>query len=528
MFIVESYKKLSPDSGDTTTSLLTQISQQLTGFKNNTYPQPQEAAAFSPTLAMLFVNALWFLSLVVAIVSAFYVMLVQQWIRRYTQTLAELTVTREQDRALSCLFLGTQKYKMSHAIGLIPLPLHISVFLFFSGLIIFLFTISNAIAIVVTVAVVLVGISYAVLTILPINDDVCPYFTPMSDLWWYMQYGAISAAASGCRLVVEWLRNRSGPNLDGRPTSRFSKWSEKLKVKIEKSKLRLKDGLRGKIFEHAKSAPVDVDLETLTWLLQRPVMGEKGKLQEFIDSIPPQILVQLSSFETESGKKTIREHLYNLFQGCIGSKDKSEETERTKQICLDAFYQIVKPSSLPKDSEGILQFVWLNLRQVNSVKTLWDDNDPAIRIFSRSICAHLSRNILRKKSNTLEKKWLKAFVGEKQEYPDFDPKSLDSLSEWDHLILESFVFGVFPPGRLQDCLDKPKLAACFVETLAVLMNAGNSGAVSREILYEGIFSFIDWARRKDDTYHHEVADKLGKWFTKFFTDHKANINDRAE
>ena len=72
-------------------SLFSQISQQLTGFQNNTYPRPQQTPAFSPTVAILFVNALWFLSFGIAIVSAFYVMLVQQWIRRYTQTLAELT-----------------------------------------------------------------------------------------------------------------------------------------------------------------------------------------------------------------------------------------------------------------------------------------------------------------------------------------------------------------------------------------------------------------------------------------------------
>jgi hypothetical protein len=122
---------------------------------------------------------LWFLGFVIAIVSSFYVMLVQQWIRRYTQTLAELTDTASgNQRVRSCLFIGSQKYKSSHAIGLIPLPLHISVFLFLSGLIIFLFTISNAITIVPTVAVVLIGLSYVVLTILPIIDKVCPYFTP--------------------------------------------------------------------------------------------------------------------------------------------------------------------------------------------------------------------------------------------------------------------------------------------------------------------------------------------------------------
>ncbi|KAI0279025.1 hypothetical protein BGY98DRAFT_1077719 [Russula aff. rugulosa BPL654] len=101
LFTVESYKKLSPDSGVTTTSLLTQISQQLTGFQNNTYPRPQETAPFSPTLAILYVNALWFLSLVIAILSAFYIMLVQQWIRRYTQTLAELKETNTPGRICS-------------------------------------------------------------------------------------------------------------------------------------------------------------------------------------------------------------------------------------------------------------------------------------------------------------------------------------------------------------------------------------------------------------------------------------------
>lgn len=528
MFIVESYKKLSPDSGDRTTGLLTQISQQLAGFRNNTYPQPTGTEPFSPTVAILFVNALWFLSLVVAIVSAFYVMLVQQWIRRYTQTLAELP--SDQERVRSCLFLGTQKYKMSHAIGLIPLPLHISVFLFFSGLIIFLFTISNTIAIVLTVAVVFIGVLYVALTVLPITDDVCPYFTPLSDFWWYMQHTVFSTAASLLRLVVEQFRNRSGPYLGGRP-GRLSNWSDFLKDVIEKNKLHLKNGLRGNIFQHAKTAPVDVDLSTLTWLLQRPTMGEKGKLQTFIDSIPPQILVQLSSLEADSGKKTIRDHLSNLFQGCLGNKDKLGDNERGQrlQICLDAFYQIVKPSS--EGPEMVLQYVWSNFKELDPVRKLWDDMDPAypaIRIFSRAICAHLSRNILRKsKPDISETNWLRAFVGKKQEDAIFDPQLPNHLSTWDHFILESFVFGVFPCVK-DGLFPKPEHAACFVETLAVLMNAGNSSALSKEIFSEEIFSFIEWVKEGDHEDRDEVVAKLNKLFSQFLIDSTANINDRAK
>ena len=133
VFIVESYKKLSPESGDRTVVLLGQISQQLAGFQNSTHTLSEDSASFPPSRPMLWVNALWFLNLVTSIVSAFYVMLVQQWFRRYTQVTEDLS--NDDGRVRPSLFLGTQKYQMSDAIGFIPLPPHISVFLFFSGLI---------------------------------------------------------------------------------------------------------------------------------------------------------------------------------------------------------------------------------------------------------------------------------------------------------------------------------------------------------------------------------------------------------
>jgi hypothetical protein len=517
VFLVESYKKLLPDTGITTTILLSQISQQLTGFQNNTYPRPQETAPFSPTLAILFVNALWFLSLVIAIMSALYVMLVQQWIRRYTQTLAELTDTANQ-RVRSCLFIGSQKYKLSHAIGLIPLPLHISVFLFLSGLIIFLFTISTTIAIVLTVAVALIGVSYAILTLLPMYDEVCPYFTPMSKVWWYLHYSISSVAASGGLFLVERFRNYPGSDEETGP-GRFSDLSEFLKSTIKVNGEHLKDGLGGNIFRHAMKAPAEVDLITLNWLLQRPLMGDKSQLQEFIHSIPPHILVQLSSHPAESGKKTIHIHIFNLFQDCLEHKDKLEEpTDRIQrlQICLKALYQIVKSSSLPNKDPETVQYVWSNFKDLETMQKLRNHSDPAIRIFSHSICAQLSRNIIRKsKLDEPERSWLREFVGKTPEDAILDPQSPSHLLKWDRFNLESFVFGVFPCLK-DDIFVKPELASCFVETLAVLMNARNAGVLSKEIFFEEFFSFIERAKESDREHHNEVAAKLDQFFSKLF------------
>jgi hypothetical protein len=423
-----------------------------------------------------------------------------------------------------------EKYHMHLAVEMAPTLLHLSVFLFFIGLVIFFFTIFKTVAIVISIAVGFFGLAYFALTILPCLDHTCPYRTPMSNVWWYLQHTIFSAAASCCRLVVELFRNRSGPDLGARPGRLFN-WSEFLKQIIETNRLQLKDGLDGNIFQHVKTTPVDVDLRGLNWLLQLPILGEKGELQAFVDNIPPQILVQLSSLKAESRKKTIRDHLFDIFQGCLTNKDKLEETERTQrlQICLDAFYQIVKPSSLPdKDPEMVLQYVWSNFKHLDPVRKLWNNSDPTIRILSLSICAHLSRNILRKsRPDNSEQSWLRVFVGKKPEDAIFDPRLPYHLSTWDHFILEFFVFGAFP--CLKDGLSvKPEHAACFEETLTVLMNAGNSGALSKDVFSEEMFPFIEWTKESDHEDHDEVAAKLNQLFNKFFTDRTMNMNDPAE
>jgi Family of unknown function (DUF6535) len=54
-FIIESYKRLSPDPSDKTTFLLEQISQQLSGLANGTHVQPEPYPPFSPDTRMIWV-----------------------------------------------------------------------------------------------------------------------------------------------------------------------------------------------------------------------------------------------------------------------------------------------------------------------------------------------------------------------------------------------------------------------------------------------------------------------------------------
>ncbi|KAI0000134.1 hypothetical protein BJV74DRAFT_144633 [Russula compacta] len=498
---------LSPDPQERTTVLLGQISQQLAGFQNNTYPPFQDSALFSPTTAIMWVNALWFLSLVTSIVSAFYVMLVQQWIRRYTQVIADLSGS--QGRVRSSLFLGTQKYRMSHAIGLIPWPLHISVFLFFSGLIIFLFTISHTIATVVTVCVGVFGLTYFGLTIIPTIDDVCPYFTPMSDGWWYIWHSFLSASAFGLRWVLRQLHGRLKPDNMGDITSRrqhLLQWLSIMGDSTKKHGQRLKDGLRRSIIQRALDAPVTVDLKALTWLLQRPAMAEKSNVQDLVASIPETTLIQLSNVSAEPGQTTILEHLSNLLRSCTQGTVKLDENTRSRRLlaCLDAFYHIVKPTGA-SPTQGVLSEVWTNFESIDTLRKLWADSDPAIRVTSRSICAHLARDLVRNYKSELEESesdmtWLREVMGEPA---TAITNSLNDPATLDHMNLKSFVYGLLsnPTG---DPLAKRPI--CFVETLAVLMNAGSPAALSSDIFKEQLSALIQLAEHDGDQYHEVVTN----------------------
>ena len=177
---------LSPDTSGQTVLSLQQISQQLSGLSNGTYVGPQEYPPFSPSTSIVCVNAMWILSLIVSIACALLATLMQQWAREYVQLPKLPAIPRERAHVRSFLFFGLQQFGMSYAVELIPTLLHLSVFLFFAGLVVFLFTISRTVAIITSISVGVFSIAYIALTLLPCVYLNCPYRTPLSNPSWYV------------------------------------------------------------------------------------------------------------------------------------------------------------------------------------------------------------------------------------------------------------------------------------------------------------------------------------------------------
>src|SRR5258708_36416901 len=134
-FIIEFYKQLSPDNGAQTVALLTQISQQFSNFPNGNYSsvaiQPSP-----PSASIIWVNAMWLISLVLSLTSALIATLLQQWARRYVETPNVPSEPKHRARARWSLFLGTKVYKMRLDVEIPPTLLHLSVCMFFAGLLI--------------------------------------------------------------------------------------------------------------------------------------------------------------------------------------------------------------------------------------------------------------------------------------------------------------------------------------------------------------------------------------------------------
>ncbi|TDL16749.1 hypothetical protein BD410DRAFT_686585, partial [Rickenella mellea] len=130
-FVIESYKTLVQDSGDVTVDILLQISRQLA---NVTEVPIRMRPPFQPDSTDIAINIFWFLSLAFSLACALAAVLVRQWARKYLRVPQSLSSTIEQARSRQFLFENMEWWKMELVVETIPALLHISLILFFIGL----------------------------------------------------------------------------------------------------------------------------------------------------------------------------------------------------------------------------------------------------------------------------------------------------------------------------------------------------------------------------------------------------------
>lgn len=126
----------------------------------------------------VWINCLWFLSLVLSLTSALFGMIAKQWLREYmqwktTSWLPQRFIALRQRR-----YEALMKWKVPAIIATIPVLLEIALILFFIGLAVLLWTINGIVTGLYTAAI-SVSVYFAfVTTALPSIWPRCPYKTP--------------------------------------------------------------------------------------------------------------------------------------------------------------------------------------------------------------------------------------------------------------------------------------------------------------------------------------------------------------
>ncbi len=201
-FNVESYHLLQPEPSDPTLAVLKQISAQLNGYTltppflnatHHTGPVDLAQALFQAPASAIWLNTLWFSSLVFSIVSALLALFVKQWISEATVGGTSLESARLRQYRLN----GLLKWRVGAIVVIPPLLLQLASVLFLSGLLILLWTLHSAVATVVSLLVAFFFTSFLVVTILPAFKGDCSYRSPASF--------AIYAVLRVARNEVMWV-----------------------------------------------------------------------------------------------------------------------------------------------------------------------------------------------------------------------------------------------------------------------------------------------------------------------------------
>ena len=202
---------LRPSSQDTSAFYLQNIYQILSDPNrlNPTIPSTLSIPpAFSPPTYAVWVNSLWFLSLAISLTCGLQATLLQQWARRYikiTQPSSYGLAYGPHRRARIRAFFskGVDTLHLPWAVEALPTLLHLSLFLFFAGLVIYLFNINHTVFTVVAWWVGLCTTTYLGVTLMPLFRYDSPYYAPLSSSTWYLVNGALYVIFNSLDSLVE-------------------------------------------------------------------------------------------------------------------------------------------------------------------------------------------------------------------------------------------------------------------------------------------------------------------------------------
>ncbi|KAJ7807630.1 hypothetical protein B0H14DRAFT_2381177, partial [Mycena olivaceomarginata] len=164
-FVLVTFQDLQPSAQDLTNNLLLDVVHALKNPQINTSQPTLEPLKFIPSSKNVWVNGLWFTSLVCSLGDAAIAMLIKQWLNAYSAGLPSSHQLRSRMRQHR--FNALIEWKTAQIIGFLPFALSVCVMVFLAGLSILLFSLNNAIAIATTTCIGVIFMFHVASLLLP-------------------------------------------------------------------------------------------------------------------------------------------------------------------------------------------------------------------------------------------------------------------------------------------------------------------------------------------------------------------------
>jgi hypothetical protein len=305
--------------------------------------------------------------------------LLQQSARRYVRVTQRRYSAHKRARIRAFFAHGLDDLLARVVVDALPALLHLSLFLFFAGLLIYLYNISHATFSAVAWWVGLSATLYTVITIMPIFRQDSPYYAPLSSTAWYL-YSTISYAIFSAICFVTSLNYFSDDIWE-----RFADLKDRYQGFLR--------GVETAAEEKAWKRSSKIDARVLEWTVD--TLGEDDSLERFFEAIPgfynSKEVKDLQRSVPSSVQAKFSQSLDGFLDRTLSSNTVSDSVKTGRLIiCLDAVHA-AQSSSVSGILHDILSGRWLEVPQsveLGHSLTRWSNSgDGHSALFAKSIIA---------------------------------------------------------------------------------------------------------------------------------------------
>ena len=366
-------------------------------------------AALTPFVV---VNVFWLLSLVLSLSSALYATLFQQWSRRYLELSQRRVAPHKRARIREYMFSSISTFKMTLAVKVMPVLLHLSIFFFFAGLVLYVWNTHATAGYFIFGFILVFAFCYIALTLLPHLYLNSPFSTPFSEFAWRTSQRFILATFSLINLLLGLSSSILAlvSALIYQPTqepSQWAQWRGAVRTRIKERRKWLKLGLQDSIMLNATEAPSTTDEIALSWTLTN--LEDEREFEDFVARVPRFLesalsadasSVMLSLMDVQASQSNqfdpvLGSRINDLLKTCIpGTSPLTDELRRNRlRVCLRTLWYFAREYNRRRNTTPLPTYVRLVFANPEMTHRIQFEVDLAARLIGRSFCSLIVKKL---------------------------------------------------------------------------------------------------------------------------------------